>query len=449
MKKRLVSTILSTVLCVSLLAGCGADSSNETKEGTTAPSNENSSAQTESSAGDTTKETVSKEASGDKQQLTVWHYWVDEGQLSTLDKVKKEFEEANPNTEVVYTYIPRDELDKQYTMGAVSGELPDIMLEDSCVAAAYIEMGICADITDYVNAWEDKDKILEQPLAALSKDGRIYGLPQNTNCLAVFYDKDAYEEAGISQIPGNWDELMDVCGKLKEKFPDKYPFAFSANDNEEGTFQFLPFFLSTGATLDQFGSEEGVKAITLWKDMVDKGYVPRDVVSWGQAEVNTQFEAGNVLMQLNGSWNVSNIRNNSPDKNWSVFLIPKDKEYASTLGGESFAITTACKDMDLGWKYMQTLCSGENEAVFAEASANFSARTDANEYSDVWTTDEILKVFNEAIPTAFARGPNARWTEISKEISGAIQAVLTNSKTPEAAMTDAQDKINEILNEGN
>ena len=86
-------------------------------------------------------------------------------------------------------------MDKQYSMGAVSGELPDIMLVDICTAAVYVEMGICADITDYFNEWEDKDKFLEQPMSAMSKDGKVYGIPQNVNSLAVYYDKAAFKDA--------------------------------------------------------------------------------------------------------------------------------------------------------------------------------------------------------------------------------------------------------------
>lgn len=380
-----------------------------------------------------------------KKELTVWHYYTEGGKLDSLNTIKEEFEEENPDYEVVYTYIPRDEMDKQYSMGAVSGELPDIMLVDICTAAVYVEMGICADITDYFNEWEDKDKFLEQPMSAMSKDGKIYGIPQNVNSLAVYYDKAAFKDAGIESEPTTWDELLDVCATLKEKYPDKFPFGFSANDNEEGTFQFLPFFFSTGATLEEFGSDAGVKALDLWKTMVDEGYVSKDVVSWGQSEVKSQFEAGNVLMEVNGSWDIAQMKIDVPDKEIGVFQIPKDSEYASILGGEGFAMSTSCEDPEIGWNYLKTLGSGKNIAEFAEASACFPARTDGEEYSDYWTSDEQMAVFNEAVKNAKVRGPHARWTEISEEISGAIQAVLTGAKDAKTAMGEAQEKINSIM----
>ena len=108
-------------------------------------------------------------------------------------------------------------------------------------------------------------------------------------------------------------------------------------------------------------------------------------------------------------------------------------------------MSTSCEDPEIGWNYLKTLGSGKNIAEFAEASACFPARTDGEEYSDYWTSDEQLAVFNEAVKNAKVRGPHARWTEISEEISGAIQAVLTGAKDAKTAMGEAQEKINSIM----
>ena len=78
-----------------------------------------------------------------------------------MDKVASDFMAENPDVTVNITYVPRDELIKQYTMGAVSGELPDVGMMDNPEMAAYIEMGICADITDYFNAWDEAQYYLE------------------------------------------------------------------------------------------------------------------------------------------------------------------------------------------------------------------------------------------------------------------------------------------------
>lgn len=436
--KRVLSIVLALMLCLSVLAGCASSTS------TSSAAQESSEASSEAASESASSEASSEPASNFSGTLDVWHYFTSDGEQSGMAKIGEEFMAANPDVTVNITYVPREELIKQYTMGAVSGELPDVGMMDNPEMAAYIEMGICADITEYFNAWEESQYFYEGPLNSCKSGDKVYGLPHNSNCLELFYDVDAFEEAGVTP-PTTWDELTAVCATLKEKFPDKYPLALSANNNEEGTFQFMPFLLSTGATIDDLASEGAIKAITLWKDYIDNGYIPKDVVSWGQTEVNTQFMSGNAIMQVNGPWNISILNADAPDKNWDVCLLPKDKEYASVLGGENFAITTGCEDLALGWAYLSTQCSGENTAEFCAAVGKFCPRSDGNEYSDVWTSDPVLGVFNEGMQYAMPRGPHPKWNEFSGAISGAIQEVLTGAKEPAQAMQDAQAKAEQIM----
>lgn len=145
-------------------------------------------------------------------------------------------------------------------------------------------------------------------------------------------------------------------------------------------------------------------------------------------------------MQVNGPWNISGLRADVPDKNWNVTLIPKadDGVYASVLGGENLAITSACENMDLAWAFLSFMCNGENTAIFCANVGKFAPRDDGNEYTDFWTSDPISAVFAEGMQYALPRGPHPRWSEFSAVVSNAVQEVLTGTKTPEQAMTDAQ-----------
>ena len=439
--KRVLSIVLALMLCLSVLAGCTSSTSTSS---VASESTESSKPSSEDSSEPASSEGESTSASNFSGTLDVWHYFSSDAEVNGMAKIGKEFMAANPDVTVSITQFPREELIKQYTMGAVSGDLPDIGMMDNPEMPAYIEMGICADVTEYFNAWEESQYFYEGPLNSCKSGDKVYGLPHNSNCLELFYDVDALEEAGVTP-PTTWDELTAACATLKEKFPDKYPLALSAINNEEGTFQFMPFLLSTGATIDDLASEGAIKAITLWKDYVDNGYIPKDVISWGQADVNTQFMSGNVIMQVNGPWNISILNADAPDKNWNVCLLPKDKEYASVLGGENFAVTTGCENLDLGWAFLSTQCSGKNTAEFCAAVGKFCPRSDGNDYSDVWSTDPILGVFNEGMQYAMPRGPHPKWNEFSGVISGTIQEVLTGAKEPAQAMQDAQAKAAQIM----
>ena len=63
--------------------------------------------------------------------------------------------------------------------------------------------------------------------SCMDAEGRIYGLPNNSNCLALFYDKDALEAAGVA-VPTNWTELKDAAKKLTDSSKGRYGLGISA-----------------------------------------------------------------------------------------------------------------------------------------------------------------------------------------------------------------------------
>jgi multiple sugar transport system substrate-binding protein len=62
----------------------------------------------------------------------------------------------------------------------------------------------------------------------------------------------------------------------------------------------------------------------------------------------------------------------------------------------------------------------------------------------VWTDDPIQATFIEQLQYAIPRGPDPQWPSYSIALSTALQEVLTEGKTPEAAAKDAQAKIDAI-----
>ena len=79
-------------------------------------------------------------------------------------------------------------------------------------------------------------------------------------------------------MPTTWDELLEVAKALTT---DKvYGFAHCGLQNEEGTFNFLPYIWSTGATSYEINSEGGIKALNMMKKLVDSGVFPKEAINW-------------------------------------------------------------------------------------------------------------------------------------------------------------------------
>ncbi|MDR2246296.1 MAG: sugar ABC transporter substrate-binding protein [Treponema sp.] len=377
--------------------------------------------------------------------ISLWHYFVSDQEAAGLKKFADDFKKIHPEVTVDITYVSREELLNQYTVGAVSGQLPDIGMVDSPDMASYVSLGVFEDITDELNAWGQLDKFYPGPLSS-TKDanGRIYGLPNNTNCLALACNMDMLNAAGLKK-PTTWEELEAAAAKLTNPAQQIYGFAMSVVPNEEGTFQLIPWIYAAGGSVADLASPEAIRGIEFIANLARNGYMSKEVVNWTQGDAFNAFAAGKAAMVESGTWHVAQ---NVPDiKDFEVeyTLLPKDKQYASVIGGENFGICSGTKYKALAVEFLQMISTAESGAYWAELSGKLPVRSDSAQLRDIWTKDKYLSVFTEGMQYAVARGPHPEWPSISKVIYTSGQAAVLGQKSAQDSMTEGAAAIAPML----
>lgn len=237
--KKIIALLLAVVMVVSL-AACAAKTEAPVAE---APKSEEPTKEeapkAEESAKEETPETTADGRVIDYRE-DVLEFWMNEASQTTsdvVDAIIADFNEQYPNVKVNVTYLSREQWQKNYTLGAVSGELPDIGWVDGPETAGWIQMGILQDITDEFAAWEESSHYLAGPLKGCIWEDRQYAIPTNSNCLALWYDKDMLDAAGV-EVPTTWDELVVAAEKLTTD--NVKGFAMCLRNDEQGTFRFSP-----------------------------------------------------------------------------------------------------------------------------------------------------------------------------------------------------------------
>lgn len=422
MKKNL-AVLLAVSLGAMSLSGCGG--------GTTAATQ---------AAGGGSQSSAAEAGAEGKKEITFWHYMSEDKEGKYVVEAVNEFNNSQDEIYVNAQYLPRQELMKQYSIGVVSGELPDCGMVDNPDHNSYASMGVFEDITELYNNWEEAD-FMEGSINSCRYEGKLYGLPWGNNCLGLFYDKDMLEAAGV-EVPTNWTELTEAC-KVLTKDSVK-GLAISGIGTEEGTFQFMPWLLSAGGDVSKLDSAESKEAMSFLKSLIDQGYISKECINWTQADVEKQFASGQAAMMINGPWQFSGLASDAPDKNYGVAKVPKadNGEYASVLGGENVAI---CKgaDVEAAWTFLTYMTNKENSQKICKQIGRFSPRGDVN-IQEMFKDDPLNSIFAELMPQAQSRGPSPKWPEISAAIYTAQQEVFTGQKEVDAAMTDAQAKVDEI-----
>ena len=260
----------------------------------------------------------------EKTQINLWHYFSTEGSSEKLQGYVDEFNAQSETTEVKVTVLPFADFKKQLTVGAAASALPDLAMIDNCDTVSYAAMGILEDVTEEVQQWESYKKYFPEILATCTYEDKVYGMPLESNNLEIIYNKDIFDELGVDYPTSDWT-FEDLVETAKATTTDKYKgFAVSGIQSEESTYQFLPFFWTAGGETMQLDSEAGKTALSLWTDMVNEGYMPKDCLSWTQAELASQFKSGNIAMHVMGCWNITPYKDNGV--NFGVVEIPSVTE---------------------------------------------------------------------------------------------------------------------------
>ncbi|NMA73238.1 MAG: ABC transporter substrate-binding protein [Bacteroidales bacterium] len=414
-------------MMAALVVGC---SSNKGKQSAETTKGDQTSEQTDSAS----KEEKVDEG-GASGNVTIWYYWEAEKHQEALNTLIQRFNDSQSDITVEAKYVPFADFKKQLSIGASADELPDLVILDNPDHAAYVEMGIFADITGLF----DVSTYYDGPVNSCTVDGRLYGVPFGSNNLLLYYNEDMLAEAN-KEVPTTWDELLDVA---KATTTDTVSgFAHSSLQNEEGTFNFLPWVWSTGATSYEINSEGGIKALTFIQELVESGAMTKEAINWTQGDTMNQFISGNLAMMINGTWQVPTMRAEVPDLNWNVAPIPKDVVQTSGLGGENYAVIAGGNEAAT-IEFLKFATSKEQCLYMMNAMGFISS--DSTIAEGQFEGDPVYEAFVEAMNYTYARGPLAEWPDISDAISLAFNEVMTGASSPEEAAAKAQTAIDNIL----
>ncbi len=372
-------------------------------------------------------------------RLTLWHYYETDAQKMMIKKLTEGFNASQPDIKISDQYVPYADFTKQLSIGLAAEKLPDIVIINNPDHASYAKMGLFADITRYLRGWKDQKEYFPGPWKSTMLDGKNYGIPFVSNCLALFYNVEMLEKAGVAP-PKTWDELRAAAKKLTTA--ETAGFGIAAANREEGTFQFIPFLYSAGASYDKLDSPAAIKAVSFITDLYKSGAMSKECINWGQSDLCKQFMVGKVAMMVNGPWQMPRIQKEAPNLKYDVVLLPKDKQSASCLGGENIGVVKN-KNSAASVKFLKYIGQPQIVKQYALDYGAFPPRRDVG-VDKAFSNTPQEKVFLQALEIAVPRGPHPKWPQYSKIISTMVQESLTGMKTSEAAAKDAQALINQI-----
>lgn len=329
-------------------------------------------------------------------------------------------------------------LTNQALLSAQEGTSPDIILLDNPAVSTLAETGI---VTTVEELGLDTSNIDPNLLAAGEVDGETYGIPIGANTLALYYNAEILEAAGVDPASiTDWASLTEALRAVTAAGNEG--ITFSAINTEEGSFQFLPWFWGSGAELTELDSPDAVEALELWTGWLDEGLAPNTVITNSQNTVWEEFLTGNFAFAENGTWQVNSAL--EADFETGIVQIPaQDGGVAPTPTGGEFLIAPVQEDTsryDVTAQIAECMTDTEGAVETANTFAYYIPPTEDGQEA-LLADNDALEPWVEAVRSAKGRTSDNLGTDypvISEQLWTAVQLSLSGSATPEEALSQAQ-----------
>ena len=322
--KKFIALTLSMATALSVAACGSSPSSSETTN--------KQDAETENTDDTNTDDT--EEASGDKIELSIIAAQYGQNTADWWKTFESDFEKDNEGIDINVEVISWNDISTTVNTRVANNQAPDILNID--VFADYQADDLLLPAQDYVSE-ETYGKMYEAFLEQSNVAGTIWAIPDLASARAMYYNKDILEGAGIEAPPTTWDELTEACKKIKEKYPDVYPWGIDMT-TDEGQAAFAYYIWNNGGDFTDadgnwtLNSPENVAAIEYAIGLINDGYTNTDPANETRYDLQDMFGTGKVAMMIAPNSLPTYVKDGGNEVNYGMAPIPNNNGTSVSAG---------------------------------------------------------------------------------------------------------------------
>jgi sn-glycerol 3-phosphate transport system substrate-binding protein len=289
--------------------------------------------------------------------------------------------------------------------------------------------------------------------------GKVYGIPFQRSTIVMYWNKDAFKEAGLDpeKPPVNWNEMTQMAAKLvkKDTSGNVQRWGVMVPSTGYAYWMFQAFARQNGQDLmnkdgnrTNYAHSDVIAALQYWRDLGAKYKVmPAGTVEWGT--LRQAFTEGKTAIMWHTTGNLTAVKDTAKFP-FGVAMLPASKQRGSPTGGGNFYLfkKTTPEERNAALAFVKFMTTPERAADWSIATGYVATRPDAyetpklKEYASTFPQAVVARdQFKYATPelSTFQTG------RVRKLLDDAIQASLTGGKTPAEALKGAQAEAEKLL----
>ncbi|MEZ5726744.1 MAG: ABC transporter substrate-binding protein [Burkholderiaceae bacterium] len=393
-------------------------------------------------------------------ELTMYYPVAVGGPLTKIvDGMVSGFMKANPDIKVNAIYAGNYNDARIKALAALKGGKPaQLSVMFSIDLFELIEQGAIVPFDDVVKTPEEKawlksfyPTLMENGVTA----GKTWGVPFQRSTIVMYYNKDAFRAAGLdpNRPPSTWEELVAAGKKLTKPDGSQWGLMIPSTGYPYWMFGALAMqsgraLMDTAGNKTYFNAPESVRALSFWRELGAKHKVmPEGVIEWGTLRQN--FLEGRTAIMWHSTGNLTAVKK-AAKFDFGVAMLPAGKRRGTPTGGGNFYLFKKSSDAEkaAALKLVRYMTDPQR-------SAEWSVKTGYMGISPAaYQTEQLSRYVKTFPPAAVARDQLQYATaelatfqagRVRKSLDDAIQAALTGSKSPQAALDAAQAEADRLL----
>ncbi len=341
----------------------------------------------------------------------------------------------------------------------ILGDGPDIVRVHHKYSVEFGDLGGLYALENFEDFPTVKNRILDNVWEPVSYEGKHYGLPVTILPFILAVNRDILSKHGL-EVPQNWEQLQAIGPLLREHGIDA--FTMPGGVNLDTAYRFLPLLFRAGGRVFNedwsaagFNGPAGIAALSMLVEMKNQGFMPAASAAYRFDENAAHWATEKAALSIEGPWWQNTVKGNYDfdlDKLVLAQVPGPVKRYEENPPGTLLdvvmvAITGYSPVPEQAWEVLKALYV--DDPVWRSPNPNMGGiPTQKAAYAPGVESDYIgLDELAEAGRNGISWPGHPGITEIQRHIADAVNMALTGTLTPQEALDQAAEEVNEILSD--
>ncbi len=375
--------------------------------------------------------------------------------------------QQHPDSRVKYQPVPEGQSSEEIILAAVVAKTtPDIysniwqgLVEFYGKSGILVPLDTLDGFMEFLRQRCDEATIQE----ITSTDGHVYQIPWKINPFMTVYNKKVLKELGLDSFPKTYsDYLLAAKNFQKDNNGDGYVDQWFGTTSTklawyQRLFNFYPLYLAASGGMPlikdgqaNFNNEHAVGVFRFLQELYRENYFSRQTESAGQ----DLFIAEQYASKWTGPWDIEYLEKFKHEGfEYDFCPMPVPDGHTGPIftycDPKSIVVFNTCRNPKLAFEFIKTMLDEEGDLQFLKATNQLPRRQGMDAlpgFQAFFEKNPRMKAF--AAQAAHVKGADncEVLIEVFDILSQEYEAcVLYGTKTPEAAIADAERAVNVLL----